>query len=85
MQQTTDTQPFWLATDWAVENLALPSAVIHMESVALILKRESAFGEEGLPEMLRDPMLHFLAGDRDQRLVDRFRSQLPDESTEGGK
>jgi len=56
-----------------------------MLSIALVLECESAFREEGLPEVLRDPVLHVFAGDRDQRLVDRFRSQLPDESTERGK
>ena len=56
-----------------------------MGSVALILEGESAFREEGLPEVLRDPVLHVFAGDRYQRFIDRFRSEFPDEATEGGK
>ena len=56
-----------------------------MGIVALILESESAFREEGLPKVLRDPMLHVFARDRYQRLKDRFRSQFTDEGTEGGK
>jgi len=56
-----------------------------MGTVALILKCEAAFREEGLPEVLLDPVLHVFAGDGDQRLGDDFRSQLPDESTERRK
>jgi len=56
-----------------------------MGNVAIILECESAFREEGLPEVLLDPVLHVFAGDRDQRLEDRFRSQLPDECTAGRK
>ena len=56
-----------------------------MGIVALILESESAFREEGLPKVLRYPMLHFFAGHRYQRLIDRFRSQCSDEGTEGGK
>ncbi len=34
-----------------------------MGTVALVLESESAFREEGLPEVLRYPMLHVFAGD----------------------
>jgi len=32
--------------------------VVHMGIVALILESQSAFREEGFPEVMRDPMLH---------------------------
>ena len=56
-----------------------------MGIVALILESESAFREEGLPKVLRDPMLYVFAWDSYQCLIDRLRSQFSDEGTEGGK
>ena len=37
--------------------------MVHIGIIALVLERESVFREEGLPEVLRDSVLHVFAGD----------------------
>lgn len=56
-----------------------------MGNVALVEESESAFREEGWPEVLCYPMLHMFAGDRHQRLIDHCRSQSSNKGTERGQ